>query len=263
VSAATISVYLSGIRQLHVHHQLQYPELRSDLIKALVQGKRNSETSAPAQNIYRRPITTADLHHIKNHLTGQTRALSEKRLIWSACTMLFFSACRASEILSHSVTVFDSVFGFTDNKIQLLANTSGEKKISLELTSPKESKSKIPVIIEVFPAATADICPVAAWEKWQNCRQVSGPGGPHYRFDNGKPFTVSALNTELKQIFGAGAGVSSHSFRIGAATTMGQLGYRDKDIKSIGRWSSDTFNRYVRKGKQHRAKIAAGFSQQV
>jgi len=215
LTAATISVYLSGVRQLHVHNKVQYPELRSDFIKSLLQGKRNSETTSTACQKQRKPITAPDLGHIKAHLTSQQRPLSEKRLIWSICTMLFFSACQANELLCTSTNQFDSIFCLTDKKIQLLVNNAGEKKICIELTSPKESRNTAPVFIDVFPTAQPDICPVIAWEKWQNCRQNSNPTGPHFRTDSGKPFTISALNEELKKIFGSNAGISSHSFRIG------------------------------------------------
>ncbi|MGL5597112.1 MAG: tyrosine-type recombinase/integrase [Aeromonas sp.] len=39
---------------------------------------------------------------------------------------------------------------------------------------------------------------------------------------------------------------SSHSFRIGAATTAAQKGIPQHQIQSLGRWSSDAFKSYIR-----------------
>ena len=37
-----------------------------------------------------------------------------------------------------------------------------------------------------------------------------------------------------------------HSFRIGAASAAAAMGYSSKEIKRLGRWSSDSFCKYVR-----------------
>ena len=39
---------------------------------------------------------------------------------------------------------------------------------------------------------------------------------------------------------------SSHSFRIGAATTAASAGIPDRTIRTLGRWSSDCYRRYIR-----------------
>ncbi|MGL5102545.1 MAG: hypothetical protein ACRC6N_08390, partial [Plesiomonas sp.] len=44
---------------------------------------------------------------------------------------------------------------------------------------------------------------------------------------------------------------SSHSFRIGAATTAAQKGLSQHQIQTLGRWSSEAFKSYIRSDRSH------------
>ncbi len=91
VSSATISVYLAGIRQLHIQHGIAYPDIKSEYIKMLLRGKKNSESCSTAdkQGDKRRPVTPEVLMRIKAGLTNSLFTICDKRMIWSACTILF------------------------------------------------------------------------------------------------------------------------------------------------------------------------------
>ncbi len=113
-SSGTISVYLAGIRQLHIQHNVPFTDTSSEFTKMLLSGKKNSEhCAAPsAESDKRRPITPEILRKIKSGLTNSELTLCDKRMVWSACTMLFFSACRASEILSNETGKFNPASRF-------------------------------------------------------------------------------------------------------------------------------------------------------
>jgi len=119
------------------------------------------------------------------------------------------------------------------------------KKIVLEISAPKENRNQPPVFVEIFQTANRD---------------SHANNGPHFRDDNGKPLTITALNKLLKKLLGEKTGISSHSFRIGAATAMGALGFANHEIQSLGRWKSDAYNRYIRRGKSARAVAVKAFS---
>ena len=62
----------------------------------------------------------------------------------------------------------------------------------------------------------------------------------------GKPFTGMKFNQTLKKYLGkhiayTGRRITSHSFRYGIASLMGELGYGDSELMAVGRWSSRAF----------------------
>jgi len=263
VSQATIAVYLSGLRQLHMQHGVECAALRSDFTKMLLQGKKNSEfRAAEAGNPKgRAPATTETLKALKAALRNATMPLFEKRLLWTVCTILFFGALRSSEILCTSATAFDPRFCVCAEDIAIATNrATGEKKLIITVKVPKEEKHGANAKVEIFAARNQEICAVTSWDKWCAMQPHLEHGQPAFRKACGTPLTQAELNKALRTLL-PGANISSHSFRIGAATEMGSLGFTDADIKVTGRWSSGAFERYVRKGKTRRSLVAASFSQ--
>ena len=66
---------------------------------------------------------------------------------------------------------------------------------------------------------------------------------------NNKPISKRLFSAQLKQVLsliGEGSkAISSHSFRIGAATHWVNAGHTDAQIKRMGRWKSNAFLRYL------------------
>jgi len=197
---------------------------------------------------------------LKNALRTSAFDNYTRRMIWTVCTILFFGTLRSGEILSVSAVTFDPRFCACSEDIVLAVNkTSGSKKLVLTIKTPKEEKAGANATVEIFQAKNVQICAVASWEKWRALNPPLEVGQPIFRHQDGSPFVQAELNKALKTLLPA-SNISSHSFRIGAATEMGARGFIDDDIKLAGRWSSGAFDRYVRKGKSRRSTVALKFS---
>ena len=102
--------------------------------------------------------------------------------------------------------------------------------------------------VSIFLGKTdSDLCPVAALLSYLAKRGLAP--GPLFRFDEGHPLTRLALVSEVRAALTV-AGIdpapySGHSFRIGAATSAAAAGVEDAVIKTLGRWRSDAYLRWL------------------
>lgn len=73
---------------------------------------------------------------------------------------------------------------------------------------------------------------------------------PLFAFESGAPLTRTTLTSHLRSLLQRQGldekRYASHSFRIGAATAAGAAGLPSWLIKTLGRWTSDCYERYIR-----------------
>ena len=73
--------------------------------------------------------------------------------------------------------------------------------------------------------------------------------GPLFLLENGLPLTRSLVTDRLRAIplsAGLPGDFSSHSFRIGAATSAARACVPDHLIQVLGRWKRDAYKQYIR-----------------
>ena len=92
------------------------------------------------------------------------------------------------------------------------------------------------------------LCPVAAMASYLLERGKCS--GPLLQFEDGRYLTrqrlVQAVQLALSQTGVDATKDTGHSFRIGAATTAASRGLEDSLIKTLGRWESSAYLRYIR-----------------
>ena len=90
-----------------------------------------------------------------------------------------------------------------------------------------------------------------------------GCEGPLFIHEDGSPLSRKSFQDRLKELLleaGVSGDYTSHSLRIGAATTAAALGIPDRMIRTMGRWASDAYMIYVRTPMSTWARTSASLS---
>ena len=133
----------------------------------------------------------------------------------------------------HDSTLCYGDVSWTDNNlVQVLIKTS------------KTDPFRLGATIRLAPNKSS-LCPVTALHRFMNVHPTKE--GPLFTFHNGRFLTRNDLMGYLKRFLPSDvANISTHSFRIGAATTAARVGHPKWLIQSLGRWTSDCFQEYIR-----------------
>ena len=262
LSATTINSYLSGLRQLHLSLGLQIPVIRTDLVKQVLAGKKVSDEISPKLKSTRIPVTPTVLRILKLKLSlDYELSVIDMRLYWFLCTLAFHGSFRMGELLVKSPVTFDPRFSLMGSDLQSKETSIDGYPITfLEVTlrSSKTSPTSA-TVIDVFPTNT-DICPIRAFKKWSAMSQTL-THLPVFRLQSGKLLTPSTFNKKLRvwlkdSLDFSKTTISGHSFRAGLVSVLGTLGFDDKDLKSVGRWSSRAFQIYTKLPRTKRLAMA-------
>ena len=180
----------------------------------------------------RPPITINRSRILKSQLRSSQMSLLEQRLLWTALTLSFYGFLHASE----SLIVWSNI-------------TLYNVHISITLRQSKTVSFRRGQSIHICATSTTT-CPVRAM---QNCNNMVTTKQPyHLIFLTGTILSLSRsrLTTILRQLLSQAGFCSSHytshSFRIGAATTAAAVWLTPSLIKTLGRWNSNAYMAYIR-----------------
>ena len=120
--------------------------------------------------------------------------------------------------------------------------------LQIKFKSPKEDRVGREMIVDVY----------ATNKRWLERSPPISQNKPAFRQPDGTPLTGRRLNQILKALLSPHVdytkwGVSTHSFRGGMATLLGQLGVSDEKIQAMGRWRSRSFEAYLKMTRTKRA----------
>ena len=261
LKGATVSSYLSGLRQLHIVHNLDPPEIRTGLVKLVLKGISNRDGISSREANYkgRLPITTNVMLLLQKLILRLEMDPVDKAMVWAVATIAFAGAFRINELLCRRETTFDPDFELLAENVKLRTDAMGRKTIQITLKCPKECKNNLPTTVDVYQN-DGPLCPVSALENW-NGRVIGSGKFPLFRFQDGTPLTGVKLNRILDKTLGIYTDkkigkFTTHSFRIGLASELARLGCTDEEIKEAGRWSSRAFESYIKLKRTKRGHAA-------
>ena len=222
----SIKVYLSGICNAHLERGLPDPLLETPNLRRLLRGIKRSKGSSPDSRL---PITASLLRTFRTFLNLQHY---DHIVLWAGLLTAFFGFLRSSELLA---------LRHGDATRQ---QDGYEVHIRVSKTDPFRFGARAKLVHSGDPS----LCAVEALDQLKQAAPSNS--GNLLAFEDGTTLSRHHLNTLIKALV-ARCGIppnrfSSHSFRIGAATAAAAAGIPDWQIQALGRWSSESYRRYIR-----------------
>ena len=239
LSPASVDVYLAAVRSYHIDWGYRDPTQNKPRLRRVLQGIHRSHGAASPP---RRPITRDILCSIHRILSLPNSGF-DSLMFWSACSLAFFGFLRVSEFTSSAP--FDPARHLAPTDVEFLP---GEPSPGLRLRIKFSKTDPVGVGHFLYIGVTGtNLCPVLALRSYLAHR--GSLAGPLFVWADRSPLTADQVNHYLRVILsraGVSGPFSSHSFRIGAASSAAAVGLPDHLIQTLGRWTSQAYRRYIR-----------------
>ena len=235
-SHSNIKMHLSAIKFVTIIQGLSFPHFQRRLY-LLVRGIRRSQGkrySLPQ----RAPVTPSLLREMYQVLFNSSRAHEDKLMLWASLTTAFFGFLRVSEYTSSCKTKFDPETTLLCADVAI----SGDV-VSINIKASKTDPFRQGLTVRLAANGTF-LCPLAAISHFLSVHPTRE--GPLFVFHNNKYLTPKDVNSLLADTTCGRANTTSHSLRIGAASTAAAMGCPKWLIQTLGRWSSDCYRTYLR-----------------
>ena len=240
-SNSNVKLHLAAIKHFSIKQGFTTQFQNFNQLYLLTRGiKRALATSRNRPK--RRPITPSLLRTIHTNLFNSSRRYEDKVMLWAAITTAFFGFLRVSEYTASHKTKFDSTCTLLFQDVHIQDSTA-----HIFIKASKTDPFRQGVHVRLAANGTW-LCPVSALRNFIVIHPTTS--GPLFTFKNKKYLTRADMNKLLTSTTQGLANTSSHSLRIGAASTAAAMGCPKWLIQSLGRWTSDCFRRYIRVSDQ-------------
>ena len=209
----------------------------------------------------------ADIPHLQNTLIKRTFGLSRRNrlpiilflllapnrsldidtvMLWAAFSLAFFGFLRCSELTCNGQ--FDCTVHLMDEEIAFFPNITSPQHMTVCIKKSKTDPFRQSSTITIA-RSQSNVCEVAATRDFLLQTPDSSVQSPMFQFKDGTPLSRRTLASNLHTLLDL-CGLQSnnyntHSFRIEAAMTAAAAGLPSWLIKILGRWCSDSYERYI------------------
>ena len=253
LAPGTIKTYLAAIRFEQISRGMGNPVIHGmPRLEYVIKGCKRL---APGGSRRRLPITPVVLEKLRE-VWDRSRTPRQAKMLWAASCLCFFGFLRSGEVVAPSSTRYDATvhLSFADIRVDDLTSPSFiQATIKASKTDPFRQG------VTVYCGKTGNrLCPVTAVLSYMASRG-SAPG-PLFLQEDGRYLTRESFVSGVREALGVAGLVAKdyagHSFRIGAATTAARCGIQDSLIKTLGRWESSAYARYIRTAPDTLCKVA-------
>ena len=186
------------------------------------------------------PITPPLLSILGRNLWNSSTKFPDKSMLWAAMLTAFYGFLQVSEYTSPRVGSYDPNTTLCYRDVKILSPTT----IQIHIKASKTDPFRLGVHIQLH-SNNSSLCPIKALRHFLHFHPTKQ--GPLFIWNDGRYLTRSSLAAVLAKVKPENIeNMSSHSFRIGAATTAAAAGHPRWLIQALGRWSSNCYRDYIR-----------------
>lgn len=242
IKYSSIKSYLAAVRHLHIRNGYDLDLKKYPRLQLICKGIKRSQGCSTRVRL---PITIHHLNLFFCLLAIPHTSNYDSLMIWAAMTLAFFGFMRLGELTCNSKYSFEIHLSPSD--VRFLPTLSHPDYMSIQVKISKCDPFRVGHTI-LIGKTNQPICPVKAMKMYLRAR--TNTPGPLFQYQSGTPLTKDALTSETRSLL-AMSGLNptlyaGHSYRIGAATTAASVGLPPWLIKTLGHWSSDCYQRYIR-----------------
>lgn len=234
---STVNCYISGLSFFSKINNFEDSTQRF-VVRKMIEGVKRSRSP---QKDPRLPISRVMLRNILSILSSLCSNNYESKLFKAAFSMAFHGFFRVGELTVGQGHVKNHTVEWSNVHIF-------EDYLEVYLSSSKTDQFGKGVTIHIPASHDKNICPLFLIKSFLQDRPAYD--GPLFCHFDGKPLTryqfSSILRKSLPLIGIANASYTSHSFRIGMATTCALDNMPDVQIQKLGRWKSNAYLSYIR-----------------
>ncbi|XP_041470930.1 uncharacterized protein LOC121420388 [Lytechinus variegatus] len=241
-AGSTISTYISGLA--FGMQASGWPDTTDCFaIRRLVDGCRRKF----AQHDTRCPITFPILKSLIHAIPHVCPNSYNQALFRAAFLVAFFGFLRVGEFTAQSKR---GPLSLLENDV-CIRGEGPRRKLEVTIRRSKSDQTGKGCCIIIPTNTSSPMCPVLAVDNYLSIRSSSqGRERAFFRHFSTQPLTRHEFGKTLKQAISflnlPVEFYSSHSFRIGAATSAAMAGIPDARIQNMGRWASLSHRRYIR-----------------
>ena len=263
LSVSTVETYLAALRYFRIRSDPSdtFPSLHTPHMKILLRGIARAGTLRN-HSLVRLPITASLMLKIKTSLAA-LQETHDSTMLWAACCTGFFGFLRCAEFLLPDEGPFDPSLHLSLADIHLVMSPA-QWRFDILIKGSKTDQLRVGSTVSLG-ATGAALCPVAALLDYLNAR--GNTPGPLFIRQNSTPLRRKWFVTRIQHALSAagvpGSSFNGHSFRIGAATTASAAAIPETTIKTLGRWRSMAYQRYIRPSAEKLAQLAPQLASQA
>lgn len=236
-AASTVNTYISAISYSHKLFGFDDPSKVFFIVQMLKgYGKLRSSLDT------RLPITRPILHKLLNVASELIRSPYELCLFRAMCSLAFHAFLRVGEM---AVTNNNNAILTVDNLTKLVNADNHVVSIKVTFHRYKHSYNQPPFSLTI--QRQSSFCPVQHLLEYLSYRGNSrGALFVLKGLPVNRKYFCDLLTMAIRRCGLNPSRYKGHSFRIGAASDAAERGLSDAQIRTLGRWKSNAFLRYIR-----------------